>query len=113
MRSLGVPEAINRCIGMFAFALFDRINRRLWLARDRLGVKPLYIGRFGRSLLFGSQPKVFRAHPDFFPQIDPQSLSAYVRFGYMPNPQSIYVGVSQLRPGAILSLASDGVPNEQ
>ncbi len=46
----GVAEAVRRCIGMFAFAFFDRIDRRLWLARDRLGVKPLYIGRYGRKL---------------------------------------------------------------
>jgi asparagine synthase (glutamine-hydrolysing) len=109
----GVPEAITRCIGMFAFGLFDRTDRKLWLARDRLGVKPLYIAQCGRSLLFGSQPKVFHAHPDFIPQIDPQALSAYVRFGYVPNPHSIYAGVSQLRPGTIISLDCDGARDEQ
>jgi asparagine synthase (glutamine-hydrolysing) len=109
----GVQAAIERCIGMFAFAVFDRIDRKLWLARDRLGVKPLYVGRCGRTVLFASQPKVFHAHPDFVPQIDPKALSAYIRFGYVPSPHSIYFGISQVRPGTILSVACDGTPTEQ
>ena len=109
----GVAEAVRRCIGMFAFAFFDRIDRRLWLARDRLGVKPLYIGRYGRSFMFASQPKAFRAHPDFIPEIDPKALSAYIRFGYVPSPRSIYLGVEQLRPGSILNLSCDGIPSRQ
>lgn len=95
----GVMETLERAVGMFAFALWDREKRELTLARDRLGEKPLYYGWQGDSLLFGSELKSLKSHPSFRFQTDPAALSAYLKHGYVPAPYSIYAGVSKLLPG--------------
>lgn len=95
----GVREALRRVVGMFAFAVWDRQARRLTLARDRIGEKPLYYGRFGGTLLFGSELKALRAHPAFRGEVDRDVLALYVRHGYVPAPYSIYRGVSKLPAG--------------
>ncbi|HEX8365548.1 MAG TPA: asparagine synthase (glutamine-hydrolyzing) [Allosphingosinicella sp.] len=106
----GVEGALGRAIGMFAFALWDKAERRLILARDRLGEKPLYYGwqRSGgnRTFLFGSELKALRRHPAFEGEIDRQALTAFLRLNYVPAPLSIYRGISKLPPGAILTLAA-------
>ena len=104
----GLEQAIERFIGMFAFALWDRRTRTLHLVRDRIGVKPLYWGRHGKHLLFGSELKALRAHPGFLPEIDSDALAAYFRFAYVPTPYSIYKGVRKLTPGTIVSIDSQG-----
>ncbi len=104
----GVEATARRLIGMFAIALWDRRERRLWLLRDRLGIKPLYWGRFGQLLLFGSELKALKAHPGWSPEIDRQALAAYMRTAYVPAPRSIYLGVHKLEPGTILSIGPDG-----
>jgi asparagine synthase (glutamine-hydrolysing) len=96
---VGMERAIPRLWGMFAIALWDRKERTLLLARDRIGKKPLYYGRFGGMLLFGSELKALRAHPQFRPPIDRESLTQYMRLGYVPAPFSIYEGVRKLLPG--------------
>ena len=83
---------------MFAIAFYDRCRRRLTLIRDRLGKKPLYVGRTGDTLFFGSQPKSFYQHPDWSPEIDRKSVAALMRFGFIPAPRSIYNGIETLRP---------------
>ncbi len=94
------PEAmIPRLWGMFAIALWDRQAHTLFLARDRLGKKPLYYGRFGTVFMFGSELKAMRAHPAFGAEIDRAALTLYARHGYIPAPYSIYLGVSKLPPG--------------
>jgi len=103
----GAKEALRRVVGMFAFALWDRAERRLTLARDRVGEKPLYYGRFGDALLFGSELKALRAHPAFRAEIDRDALVAYVRHGYVPAPYSIYCSVSKLPPGCLAEFARD------
>ena len=100
----GLDETLRRIAGMFAFALWDRRSRILHLVRDRLGKKPLYFGWAGRSFLFGSELKAFHQHPDFAPVIDRDALTAYLRYSYVPNGQSIYEGVHKLPPGYCLSL---------
>ena len=75
----GIQPAVEKFIGMFAFALWDRTERKLSLCRDRLGIKPLYWGRFGKAVLFASQPKAFFEHPDFVPAI---SQSAGIAVDY-------------------------------
>lgn len=95
----GVERALQATIGMFSFALWDRAERRLILARDRAGEKPLYYGRFGRTLLFGSELKALRSHPQFCGTIAPAAVSALMRFGYVPTPLSIYEDVYKLEPG--------------
>jgi asparagine synthase (glutamine-hydrolysing) len=95
----GMERVLARLWGMFAIALWDRAERTLLLARDRLGKKPLYYGRFGGTFLFGSELKALRAHPRFRAEIDRPSLTQYMRFGYVPSPDSIYQGVRKLAPG--------------
>ena len=104
----GLEAALNRCLGMWAFALFDRKERVLHLARDRFGEKPLYWGFSGtgsqRSFLFASELAALRAYPAFNNNIDRQSLAEFLRFGYVPTPLSIYEGISKLPPGHLLTV---------
>jgi len=99
----GLEESFMRFNGMFAIALWDRREKRLHLIRDRIGVKPLYYGWAGNTLIFGSELKSLTAHPDFKPEVDRQSLTLYLRYGYIPTPYSIYQGVKKLEPGTILT----------
>lgn len=105
----GIRPALEQSAGMFAFALWDRKNRELTLARDRLGEKPLYYGWQGSTFLFGSELKAFRAHPAFRAEIDRNALMLYLRHGYIPAPWSIYRGIRKLLPGTFLQLGSDSV----
>lgn len=104
----GLEKALGRFIGMFAIALWDRRERILHLVRDRIGVKPLYWGRQGNLVLFGSELKALRAHPDWTPEIDRGALAAYFRHSYVPAPLSIYKGIGKLMPGTIVSIGPDG-----
>ena len=106
----GVETALGRLTGMFAFAIWDRVTRTLTLARDRIGIKPLYWARFGRLFLFGSQIKALRAHDAWVSEIDRDSLAAFIRYNYVPSPQTIFHGVFKLPPGHILQLPHAGVP---
>ncbi len=103
----GVRAAVEKLIGMFAFALWDREERCLVLARDRLGIKPLYWGDAGGLFLFASELKSFHAHPRFQPEIDPAALAAYMRYNYVPTPASIYKDVFKLEPGCLLFKRAD------
>ena len=102
----GVRAALERCTGMFAFALWDRLERTLTLARDRLGEKPCYYGWFNGVLLFGSELKAFRAHPAFRAELDHGVVASYLRHGYIPAPHAIYRGVAKLTPGCLLTLTA-------
>lgn len=100
----GVEPAVRRFNGMMAFALWDRHERTLWLARDRLGKKPLYYGWMGDTFLFGSELKALRAHSDFAGDIDRGALALYLRLGYIPSPYSIYQRIAKLPPGTLLAI---------
>ncbi|HEY8548394.1 MAG TPA: asparagine synthase (glutamine-hydrolyzing) [Vicinamibacterales bacterium] len=104
----GVEEAVPRLWGMFAMAIWDRAERQLWLVRDRLGKKPLYYGRFGNTWLFGSELNALRSHPAFDADIDRGALRAFLRYGYVPAPASIFSGVHKLPPGSLARLDADG-----
>ena len=104
----GAEAAIRRFIGMFAFVLWDRKERRLSLVRDRLGIKPLYYGQQGSLFLFGSELKALRAHPGWQPRICPSAIAAYLRLGYVPTPLSALEGIVKLAPGSILHRDADG-----
>jgi len=106
----GIEAAVRRCVGMFAIALWDREEHRLWLIRDRLGIKPLYYGYAKGHLLFGSELKALRRHPAFVAEIDRGSLALYMRYGYIPAPYSIYQNVHQLLPGTMLRVDSPQEP---
>jgi asparagine synthase (glutamine-hydrolysing) len=103
----GLTAAVQKFIGMFAFALWDTQARVLHLCRDRAGEKPLYYGWVGNTLLFGSELKALVAHPDWQGQIDRSALTLFVRYGYIPAPHSIYQGISKLTPGTILSFEGE------
>ncbi len=100
----GINQALQKLNGMFAFALWDREARQLHLIRDRLGKKPLYMGWAGKTLIFGSELKALRAHPDFKASINRQALTLYMRYGYVPPPHSIYENVWQLPAGCRMAL---------
>jgi len=104
----GVEATLDRSLGMFAFALFDRKERRLVLARDRLGKKPLYWGCDGSRLRFASQLKCFFADPTFRAEVDRDALGLYLRLGYVPGPRSILAGVAKLEPGHLLVREASG-----
>ncbi|MGZ8217018.1 asparagine synthase (glutamine-hydrolyzing) [Methylomagnum sp.] len=100
----GVGDALKKFVGMFAFALWDRHDRVLYLARDRMGEKPLYYGWQGNTLLFGSELKAFKAHPAFQGEIDREALTLYLRHNYVPGPFTIYKGIKKLPAGTFLAL---------
>jgi asparagine synthase (glutamine-hydrolysing) len=100
----GVEQALRRCNGMFALAVWDRVSHVLQLARDRVGEKPMYYGWAGTALLFGSELKALRAHPAFRAEVDRDALALYFRHKYVPAPWSIYKGVSKLPPGTVLTV---------
>jgi asparagine synthase (glutamine-hydrolysing) len=98
----------KRCVehlrGMFAFAIWDRSRRILFLARDRLGIKPLYYRYDGNMLLFGSEIKTILAYPGVKPEFNRGTLAEYLAFGYIAGEESMYAGIRKLLPGHILTL---------
>jgi asparagine synthase (glutamine-hydrolysing) len=101
-----VRGALERLNGMFALAIWRRSTRTLTLARDRMGEKPLYYGRCGPTLFFGSELKAFAPHPDWRPEIDRNSLAAFLRYNYVPAPGSIYCGISKLPAAHFVEIRS-------
>ncbi len=104
---IGPAEAAGRMAGMFAFALWDRKERRLTLGRDRLGKKPLYVGFAGRALMLASELKSFAAHPDFERRVDRRALQDVLRRQIVPAPRTIWQGVGKLPAGHLLTLGED------
>ena len=100
----GIEATLKKTVGMFAIALWDRENRVLTLARDRMGEKPLYYGFQNETFLFGSELKALKAHPDFMGEINRDVLCLYLRHCYIPAPYSIYKGVQKLLPGTYLQV---------
>ena len=103
----GLASSVERFIGMFAFALWDRQERCLSLVRDRLGEKPLYYGWQGNTFLFASELKALRAYPGFHANIDRDAVALLMRYAYIPTPYSIYKGIKKLVPGTILTITRD------
>jgi len=103
----GINRALQKISGMFAFALWDKREKQIHFARDRLGKKPLYVGWAGDVLVFGSELKALHAHPDFKPQISRDVLALYMRYANVPAPYSIYDGVWQMLPGMRMTLRMD------
>ena len=102
----GLQTALERSTGMFAIAVWDRQERLLHLARDRMGEKPLYYGWSNGSFVFASELKALRIFPGFMPDIDQDALGLYMAFNCVPAPWSIYRGIRKLMPGHIVSIAS-------
>lgn len=97
----GLTATVVRLAGIFAFGILDRQERRLFLVRDHLGVKPLYHGLAGSTFAFASELKPFHQIPGFSPTISPNSLDALLRYSYVPTPGTIFEGISKLPPGTI------------
>lgn len=98
----GVAKTVSKLIGMFAFAAWNRRSRTLTLARDRLGIKPLYWCKTSSSLIFASELKALRAHPECPSDLDRTSMAGFLRNCYINNPRTIYKNVNQLQPGWLL-----------
>jgi asparagine synthase (glutamine-hydrolysing) len=98
---------VDHLRGMFAFAIWDRTRGRMFLARDRLGVKPLYYWWRNGQLVFGSELKAVLAHPDVVPTLNAEGLLYYLRYSYIPDPLTIFQDIHKLPPGHTLSL-TDG-----
>lgn len=106
MAKWGPRELIGRLNGMFAFALWDRLDRKLTLARDHLGIKPLYYGWAGDSFIFGSELKALLAFPGFSREVDRSALGLLLQFNYIPAPHCIWRNCYKLPPGHLLVLES-------
>lgn len=103
----GVDRALASFDGMFAIALWDRLERVLYLARDRIGEKPLYWAQCGGTLMFGSELKALKRHPAFDRTIDRDALAAYLKLGWVPSPHTIYSHARKLAPGTVLAVKGD------
>lgn len=105
----GIEATLKKTIGMFAIALWDRAERRLYLARDRFGEKPLYYGWSREAFVFGSELKALRRYPGFDNPIDHNVVGLYLQFCYVPAPYAIYHNIYKLEPGCVLSLSLSDV----
>jgi asparagine synthase (glutamine-hydrolysing) len=101
-------RCVERLEGMFAFAVWDSRRRELFLARDRIGVKPLYYARLPHGLLFGSEIKALAVHPAFTRELDEESLFHYLTFAFAPTPRTLFSGVSKLAPAERMIVSADG-----
>jgi asparagine synthase (glutamine-hydrolysing) len=108
----GLPATLERANGMFALAVWDRTEQRLCLARDRMGIKPLYYGWLGNQFAFGSELKALVAHPAFDASIDRTALCSLVQHSYIAAPLSIYQDIFKLLPGHWLAIDANGFPGE-
>ncbi|MEW6676325.1 MAG: asparagine synthase (glutamine-hydrolyzing) [Pseudomonadota bacterium] len=109
----GVKRTLQATVGMFAIALWDRQSKSLYLARDRMGEKPLYYGLQRGTLWFASELKALRAAPGFDAQVDRLALARYLQHAFVPAPDSIYQGVRKLAPGTFLALSCDAVTHDR
>lgn len=111
LAALGVQATLQACVGMFAFALWDRATQTLSLARDRLGEKPLYYGFTGGALVFGSELKALASVPGFGRDMSREALTLLMRHNYIPAPWSIYDGIFKLPPGTWVSVSGADIRN--
>lgn len=102
--TFGLEKSLNDFVGMFAFALFDRKENQLTLARDRFGEKPLYYGFINNNFVFSSELKAFKAFPGFNHGISNDGFEAYFKFGHIPAPLTIYESIYKLNPSSFISI---------
>ena len=104
----GLFPALQRLVGQFALALWDRQEQVMHLVRDRIGEKPLYYARVGKRILFASELKALLRHPSWEGDVVRAALSTYLRHSYVPAPHCIYQNTYKLLPGTVLSISRDG-----
>lgn len=102
----GIEATLRKAVGMFAISIWDRQRKVLTLARDRMGEKPLYYGRVGNRVLFGSELKALTAVAGGELEIDREAVREFLRFSYVPAPRSIWKGIRKLPPGHWLELTA-------
>jgi asparagine synthase (glutamine-hydrolysing) len=100
----GLNQTLQKINGMFALTVWDKKERKIHFARDRLGKKPLYVGWAKDALVFGSELKALRAHPDFENALNPKAVSLYLQYGFLPSPACIYKNAWSLPAGGRLTL---------
>lgn len=105
IETFGLREAVSLAIGMFAAIVWDNFEKKLYLIRDRMGEKPLYYGTIGNDFVVGSELKVFHQHPEFRKEIEPDAVSAYLKYNYVPTPLSIFKNIKKVYPGCIYTLS--------
>ena len=105
---LGIKETLSKMVGMFSLAIWDQNESRLILARDRLGIKPLYWGKVKDVVYFGSQPRAFSAHPEWRSELNREAVTSYFRHLYVPEPQTIYKDIQKLKPGSLVEIHQTG-----
>jgi len=108
LRYWGLEKTLKKLNGMFAFALWDNVEKTLSLARDRMGEKPLYYGHNNGCFFFGSELKVFKAHPQWQAEIDRDALALFMRHNNVPAPWSIYKGIKKLSPAHYVVITDSG-----
>ncbi len=106
----GLRKTLPKLNGMFAFAIWDQQKKILMLARDRLGIKPLYYGWAGKTFLFGSELKALKKYPGFEAEINRDALSLFLKHCYVPAPLSIYSGIQKLQPGTLVEVSQATLP---
>lgn len=106
MEAWGIEETLKRCVGMFAIAVWDRQREALTLARDRLGIKPLYYGFVAGGMVWGSELRALTAHPEFTEEIDREALTLYLRYNSIPAPHTIYRDTFKVMPGTMMTVAA-------
>ena len=104
----GIGNTLKELVGMFGFALWDRQDKTLYLARDRVGEKPVYYGWQSDTLVFGSELKALRQHPKFHAPIDRNALCLFMRYSYIPAPHTIYQDIKKLSPGTFIAFSPRG-----
>src|SRR5437868_1331358 len=102
------PDCLKHLRGMFAFVIWDRRKRKLFVARDRLGIKPLYYRCDGNAFLFGSEIKTILAYPGIEPEFNRNTLAEYLAFGYVAGDHTMYAGIEMLPPGNTLDVIEVG-----
>ena len=100
----GIEKTLSKCEGMFAIAVWDKDNQKLFLARDRFGEKPLYYGYINKDFVFASELKSLKMHTDFDKEIDREAIAKFLKLSYIPHPLTIYKGISKLPPANILCM---------
>lgn len=105
----GIEKTLKSIVGMFALALWDREERRLTLARDRLGEKPLYFGWQGEDFLFASELRALKLHPSFLGEVSAHAAAVFLKYNYIPAPYSIYAGIHKLNAGSFVQIDADSI----
>jgi len=101
-------ECVNKFNGMFAFAIYDKKNKNVFFARDRLGIKPLYYAILGDTLVFGSEVKVILKHPQFVKSVNLEAISSYLTFRYPQGDSPVFNNIKRLMPGHSMVFSAEG-----